>query len=34
VPVNFLLGGYYNIVKPDIGPDWSLRFQIALLFPE
>jgi hypothetical protein len=33
VPVNFLLGGYYNIVKPDNGPEWSLRFQIALMFP-
>jgi hypothetical protein len=34
VPVNFLLGAYYNIVKPDNGPDWSIRFQIALLFPK
>ena len=33
VPVNFLLGGYYNVVKPDNGPKWSLHFQIALLFP-
>ena len=34
VPVNRLLGGYYNIVKPDNGPEWSLRFQIALMFPD
>ena len=34
VPVNFLLGAYYNIEKPDDGTDWSLRFQIALLFPK
>jgi len=34
VPVNFLLGAYYNIEKPDSGPDWTLRFQIALLFPK
>ena len=34
VPVNFLLGGYYNIVKPDNGPEWSIRFQIALMFPD
>jgi hypothetical protein len=34
IPVNFLIGAYYNIEKPDIGPDWSLRFQIALLFPK
>jgi hypothetical protein len=34
VPVNFLLGAYYNVEKPDNGPDWSIRFQIALLFPK
>ena len=34
VPVNFLLGGYYNVERPDNGPDWSIRFQIALLFPK
>jgi hypothetical protein len=34
IPVNFLLGAYYNVEKPDSGPDWSLRFQIALLFPK
>jgi hypothetical protein len=34
VPVNFLLGAYYNIEKPDNGPDWSIRFQIVLLFPK
>jgi hypothetical protein len=34
VPVNFLLGAYYNIEKPDDGADWSLRFQITLMFPK
>jgi len=34
LPVNFMFGAYYNIEKPDNGPDWSLRFQIALLFPK
>ena len=34
IPVNFLLGAYYNIEKPDSGPDWSIRFQIVLLFPK
>jgi hypothetical protein len=34
VPVNFLLGAYYNVERPDDGPDWSIRFQIALLFPK
>jgi hypothetical protein len=34
IPVSFLLGAYYNIEKPDNGPDWSLRFQFSLLFPK
>jgi len=34
IPVSFLLGAYYNVEKPDNGPDWSLRFQFALLFPK
>jgi hypothetical protein len=34
VPVNFLLGAYYNVEKPDNGAEWSIRFQIALLFPK
>ena len=34
LPVNFMFGAYYNIEKPDNGPNWSLRFQIALLFPK
>jgi DNA-binding XRE family transcriptional regulator len=28
------LAGFYNIERPDSGPDWTLRFQIALLFPK
>jgi hypothetical protein len=34
VPVDFLLGAYYNVEKPDNGPEWSLRFQVTLLFPK
>ena len=34
VPVNFKLDAYYNVVKPDNGPDWSTIFTITLLFPE
>jgi hypothetical protein len=33
-PVNALLGAYYNVVRPETGPDWQLRFQVALLFPK
>ena len=34
VPFNGLLGAYYNVVRPDVtGPEWQIRFQIALLLP-
>lgn len=32
-PVNAQLGAYYNVVRPDAGPEWQLRFQLAFLFP-
>ncbi len=34
MPVNFQLQAFSNVVHPDDGPDWSLRFQIQLLFPK
>jgi hypothetical protein len=33
-PVNMSLQAYYNVEKPRFGPDWSLRFTVALLFPK
>ncbi len=33
-PVNISLQAYYNVVTPDNGADWQLRFQIQLLFPK
>ena len=33
-PVNIQLGAYYNVVRPDIGPEWQVRLQIAFLFPK
>ena len=33
-PVDFKLAAYYNVEKPEFGPDWSLQFQIKLLFPK
>ena len=33
-PLSAQLGAYYNVVRPDIGPEWQLRFQISLLFPK
>jgi hypothetical protein len=28
------LQAYYNVEAPHFGPDWSLRFTVALLFPK
>ena len=34
-PVNTSLQAYYNVVHPDnLGPEWEIRFQVQLLFPE
>jgi len=33
-PVNASLQGYYNIEKPRMGADWTLRAQLQLLFPK
>ena len=34
LPVNTQVGGYYNVVHPDNGPNWQLRFQVQLMFPK
>ena len=33
LPLNLSLQGFYNVARPDAGPDWSIRFQIQLLLP-
>ena len=33
LPVNIQSQVYYNVVKPDIGPDWQLRVQLQVLLP-
>ena len=33
-PVNAQVAAYYNVEKPDFGPDWQLRLQLQLLFPK
>jgi hypothetical protein len=33
LPVNAQVGAYYNIVKPDIGPDWQVRVQVQFILP-
>ncbi len=33
-PMNGQISAYYNVEKPDSGPDWQLRLQLQLLFPK
>jgi hypothetical protein len=33
LPFNGNVSAYYNAVRPDIGPEWTLRVQLALLLP-
>jgi len=33
LPVNIQAQAYYNVVKPDVGPDWQLRVQLQVLLP-
>ena len=32
LPINLLLGAYYNLVKPQYGAEWQLRTQLTLIF--
>jgi len=34
LPINTQLQAFYNVVTPDFGPDWQLRFQLQFLFPK
>jgi hypothetical protein len=34
LPVNTQLSAYYNVVHPDSGPTWQIRFQVQLVFPK
>ncbi len=34
LPVNAQIGGYYNVVTPDDGPNWQIRAQLQLMFPK
>ena len=33
-PMNGQVSVYYNVEKPDYGPDWQLRVQLQFLFPK
>jgi len=32
--VNPQVGGHYNVVKPDFGPNWQIRAQVQFMFPK
>ena len=34
LPVNIQSQLYYNVVKPDFGPEWQWRFQVQILLPK
>ena len=33
-PMNGQISAYYNVEKPDYGPEWQLRVQLQFLFPK
>jgi len=33
-PIDASVQGFYHVVRPDNGPTWSTRVQVALLFPD
>jgi hypothetical protein len=34
LPINTQLSAYYNVIRPDDGPSWQIRFQVQLMFPK
>lgn len=34
LPVNTQVGAYYNVVRPDYGPNWQVRAQVQVMFPK
>ncbi len=34
LPINIQAGAFYNVVKPEMGPDWSTRVQVQILLPK
>lgn len=34
LPINAQVQGFYNVERPEFGPDWSLRFQWTFLLPK
>ena len=34
LPVNTQISAYYNLIKPEFGPNWQIRAQVQLMFPK
>jgi len=34
LPVNTQISAYYNVVRPDFGPNWQIRAQVQLMLPK
>lgn len=34
LPVNTQISAYYNVAKPDDGPNWQIRAQVQFMFPK
>jgi hypothetical protein len=34
LPVNTQVSAYYNVARPDFGPNWQIRAQVQLMFPK
>jgi hypothetical protein len=34
LPVNAQIDAYYNVEKPEFGPDWQVRSFVQLMFPK
>ena len=34
LPFNGQVAAFYNVARPEIGPNWSVRAQLALLLPK
>jgi len=34
LPVNTQISAYYNVIKPEFGPNWQIRAQVQLMFPK
>jgi hypothetical protein len=32
--MNASMQTYYNVITPDFGPEWTLRFQLTFAFPQ